>query len=182
MIELSDDFIDYLLATEKRKKVIRPFAKQNALLHRQRVEELERRRLEELRPTHLNGSTEAEVFLVSELKPWLDEWRRLWDIKHDRRTAQLKSDMPVMGPMQFLAGETGIHVRKIAAIMADPNKDENTPTYISFSRAEKLLQAIDREYLIDNGTLQSIKNPQWSFRKWIDFWVKSGCYDDMPFP
>lgn len=47
--------------------------------------------------------------------------------------------------------------------------------YCTLKVAERLLMAIDREYLLSNGTVPVIPNPRWSQERWHKYMEERGC-------
>lgn len=152
------------------------YARQNALLHMQRMEALAQRRKDEERQTNrVNGSGSPEVVSTEQLAPLLNGWRKLYDKEYDveYRMSDTKSGEPFTGPMQYLADQTGMPARRIQDIMNQKTK------FTSLYNTEKLLMAIDREYLIGSGEITIVPNPNWGFKKWIEYMIKSHCYNDL---
>jgi hypothetical protein len=75
----------------------------------------------------------------------------------------------VMGPWEWMEYETGIGgdvVRKIASCDRE---------YVSLTLAEKILMAIDKEYMLVNDEIPVIPNPRWSQEKWVKYMEERGC-------
>jgi hypothetical protein len=153
------------------------YAKHNALLHQLRMQELERRKVEELRDSqpYMNGAGEAEVVHSADLAPLLIAWRKWHDKEYNRddQSSQVQhaTDDPVIGSIQYLSEQTGLNPRRVYEVMHQEQK------YVSLTIAEKLLMAIDKEYIIDNGELLIIPNPHWSLKKWTNY-MNNSCYQD----
>src|SRR5215831_397077 len=99
------------------------FAKRNALLHEMRMQEMEQRRLEEQiqlirdeQPKKMNGQGEAEVVATASLAPILIHWRELWEKDYGPESLHLTDNMFV-GPIGYLAEQSGMNRRQINAIM-----------------------------------------------------------------
>ena len=120
-------------------------------------------------PTIYNGSGEAEVVLGEQLSSVLNEFREQWYKERPRDTFRPDKSSIFMGPVDFLVHHSGCSYRKIHGIMKGEYRT------VSFSTAEKLLQAIDREYMLSNGTIRILPNPNWSLEKWVNYMKERGC-------
>lgn len=130
---------------------------------RAEVEEAEKR---------YNGSGEAEVVMAKQIAEILEEWAERWmrERNHEiERDGWSDQSMTVMGPWDWLKEMTGLHIRRIYGIRQGEFK------YVSLTQAELLLQVIDREYLLSNGTVRVIPNPNWTPEKWLDYMKERGC-------
>ena len=129
---------------------------------------------EPLRP-HYFKQGEPEVVPTYQLAVVIREWslRFLADRPRDQwQTGKtfVDSGMPeFMGPVDWLTKETGIDQRQISRITT-----EETVT-TSLTVAEKLLMAIDREYMLANGEIQVVPNPSWSLDQWMSYMRERGC-------
>lgn len=142
----------------------------------QRMEALEQRRKDEQRQINrVNGSGAPEVVPTDQLAPLLKAWRKLYEKTNDikYRQSEIKGSDPVTGSMQYLVEHTGLHERRIYGIMEQESK------FTSLYIAENLLMAIDREYLIATEEITIVPNPNWGFKKWIEYMIKSHCYNDL---
>lgn len=74
-----------------------------------------------------------------------------------------------VGPVQFIAQETGINTRRISGFC-----NSEFPT-VSFYQAELVLLAIDREYLLSNGIIQVVPNPNWDLEDYLEWRREQGC-------
>ena len=110
--------------------------------------------------------SDAQVVLAEQVAKEIKEWTVKW-LK--TRTELEASDREVMGPVQWLAEESGVQRRQIARITSGDIKT------ISEEQAWKILKAIDREYLLVNRTIHVIPNPQWSLDHWIEYMRNQGC-------
>jgi len=159
------------------------YARLNALLHRQRIESEERRRLEEHihrikqdQPKKYNGAGEPLVVPSSALAPVLMEWKNWYELEHesDYQRGQINTDNPTMfGPMQYLEFHSGLPARRIYGIMRQETK------HTSLSIADRLLGAIDKGYLLASGAIPVVPNPHWRMDTWIAYMNKRGCSSDL---
>jgi hypothetical protein len=154
------------------------YAQQNALLHNQRMLEMQRRELEEQiqqiredQPKKLNGQGEAEVVATASLAPVLKHWREIWEREYGPENLHLTDNL-FIGPIGYLAEQSGVNRRQINAIMRQEWK------YCSVTKAEKLLMAIDREYMLATGEVPIIPSPYWSMEKWTKYMDSRGCTTD----
>lgn len=127
--------------------------------------DLERRR---------NGGGEAEVVLGSQLAEVLQEWQQLWFKERDPNLSRssewgMSYEDRVMGPNDWLTEKTGLNERRIAGFIKGEFKT------VPLTQAELVLLAIDKYYLLDNGTIRIIPNPNWSLEKWMDYMKERGC-------
>lgn len=113
-----------------------------------------------------NGKGEAQVVLGVQLAKVLQEWREAYD---RRNKGYDPSRDKIMGPMDWLKEMTGIHIRRIHGLVKGEYETVN------LSQAELVLMTIDREYLLSNGTIQVIPNPNWSLEKWTAYMERMGC-------
>lgn len=110
-----------------------------------------------------NVRSEAQVVLGQQLAAEIDAWRQAW-----LKTRTPERGNVLMGPLDWLRAETGINARQIH------NYANNKRKFVPFSDAEKILMAIDREYLL-GGTIHVIPNPAWSIDRWIEYMEERGC-------
>jgi len=154
------------------------YAKRNALLHEQRVLEMQQRKLEEyiqsIRDEQplMNGVGEAEVVVTALISAVLLDWRRKWDAEYDNNSVTSTSYNQFIGPMTYLVEQTGLPQRAIYRAMHGETK------HVSFTHAEKILMAIDREYMLSNGEIPVIPNPRWSMQRWTKYMASRGCTTD----
>jgi hypothetical protein len=161
------------------------YAQMNVLLHQQRVDAQERRQLEEHinrikqeQPKIYNSAGEPLVVPSSALAPVLNRWKDIYELEHDFEYLQAeninKEDKPdVFGPMQYLHFHSGVPIRRIFGIMRLETK------HTSLGIAEKLLSAIDREYMLKNGEIPVVPNPHWRMETWVAYMNKRGCSSDL---
>lgn len=117
-----------------------------------------------------NAAGEPEVVFGKQLAEVLDTWRQDW-LKKRTADEQRRGnpDNRVMGPLDWLKEMTGLHARRIYGLMQAENP------YVSLSQAELILMVIDREYLLSNGTIRVVPNPNWSPEKWLAYMEERGC-------
>jgi hypothetical protein len=113
------------------------------------------------------GGIDPEVVPTDELAPLLRRWRERYDlehdVEHDKGDAVNRDRASPFGPIQLLAFETGLNPRAIYRIM------EEQTEFTWLSKAEKLLMAIDKLYLLANGEINILPHPNFSFKRWIDY-------------
>ena len=132
------------------------FRNGNAARHRARMEE------KRVAVARYNGTGEPNVVPGYQLAPVLREWTRRW-----------LADRPngpngFVGPMQWLAHETGLDLRQVSRITNEEI------VVIGEQQAELLLLAIDREYMLYDE-IQVVPNPNWSLEKWLAWREERGC-------
>jgi hypothetical protein len=150
--------VTYYKKTEKAKlrerqheaRMARPLARL-----REEVEEAEKK---------YNAAGEPEVVFGKQLAEVLNTWREEWLKKRD-----YEKEQRVMGPLDWLKEMTGLHARRIYGLMQAENP------YVSLTQAELILMVIDREYLLSNGTIRVVPNPNWSPEKWLAYMEERGC-------
>jgi hypothetical protein len=94
---------------------------------------------------------------------------RAWTVRYLDGRDPRSTEGDVMGPVQYLRLHSGWDERQIARLTADELRTVN------LSAAESMLSAIDREYMLSNGEIHVIPNPNWSFEKWVDHMKGAGC-------
>ena len=152
------------------------YAKNNALLHQMRMQEMEQRKLEEhiqeIRDAEpmMNGTGEAEVVKTALLATVLNRWRKRFEVE----VGDFESG-DFVGPIGYLMEQSGIERRAIYRIMHMESK------YTSLTHAERMLMAIDREYMMYNGEIPVIPNPQWSYARWVNYMDSRGCTTDSEY-
>jgi hypothetical protein len=126
------------------------------------VRERERARAEDSPPPILNGAGEAEVVPGFQLAPVLRRFSKMW-------LAERPSGHDLVGPVQYLAQESGLNIRQVGRIV------RGEIHFVGLDQAEKLLIAIGREDLLRDGTIWTVPNPNWSLEAWIEY--KKTCDD-----
>lgn len=111
-----------------------------------------------------NGAGEPNVVPVYQLAPVLQEWTRRWLAERP-----IGNGEEFVGPMQWLAAETGLSVRQVSRIANEEL------VVIGEQQAELLLLAIDREYMLIHGEIQIVPNPNWSLERWLAWREQRGC-------
>lgn len=155
----------------------------NERMHKQRLESLEQRAIEERRveltrerDATKGGRGEPEVVLSSQLAPLMNEWRKKWDAEHSRhaptptrsgRNKRVDYDSS-MGPLDWLSEKTGINARRLNGMMRQEMK------HISLSQADLVLVAIDRLDAFHH-TVLIIPNPNWTMERWTGYMTERGC-------
>lgn len=130
------------------------------LLEAQRLLE----QLEALRATRQRG--EAEVVRAEPLGTILREWVIEWLAERPLETYGGES---MMGPMQWLAEKTEIHIRRVSGIV------NGEFPHVGLSQADALLTAIGQSYLLTIGEIPVIPNPNWSIEQWKAYMETRGC-------
>lgn len=110
--------------------------------------------------------SEPQVVIVQQIAREIREFNRKW---LSGRTQRESRNGEVMGPVQWLSQKTEINIRQIARIT---NEEVQT---VGLSDAEKILIALDLEYLLSNGEIHIIPNPRWSLEKWVAYMQAQGC-------
>lgn len=75
----------------------------------------------------------------------------------------------VTGPIQYLSEQSGINPRQIQRIIREEQR------HCSLDKAERLLMAIDREYMLKTGEIPTVPNPHWTFERWTEYMQRAGC-------
>lgn len=118
-----------------------------------------------------NGAGEAQVVpgyqLAAELQAWCKAWLSERPLAHKAEGQHGGAEF--VGPVQWLAAETGLSVRQVSRIC---NGELVT---VGHRQAELLLMATDREYLLGNGAIQVVPNQNWSLEKFINWKEQQGC-------
>lgn len=137
-------------------------------LHRERLERPLARLREEVEETErsYNGKGEAQVVLGNQLAKVLQEWRTAFDRRNEGYDTY--RDV-IMGPMDWLKEMTGLHIRRIHGLVKGEYE------IVPLTQAELVLMAIDKDYLLSNGTIHVIPNPNWSLEKWTNYMKERGC-------
>jgi hypothetical protein len=134
------------------------------------------------KPRGGSGLSEAEVVpadkLGQVLKLWINRWLAERDPDRERSTDRYYTGNgqgfagktpDVMGATQYLSLWTGIDQRQISAITNGERK------FVTLKNAEKLLMAIDREYMLSNGEIPVVPNPCWSAETYMAYRRERGC-------
>lgn len=140
------------------------FREANAARHRARMEQLSKS------SARYNGNGEPNVVPGYQLAAVLQDWCRRWLL--DRPKGALHGSIgghEFVGPVQYLAEESGIPIRRVSGYC-----NNEWPT-VGESKAERLLMAIDREYMLVTGEIQVVPNPNWSLEKWMAWREEQGC-------
>jgi hypothetical protein len=121
---------------------------------------------------------EPLVVPTSALSPILRRWKEIYELEHDfeYRTSEVflaQDGANVFGPIQYLEFHSGIPRRRIFGIINQEFK--NT----SLDNAEKLLMAIGKEYMLKNGEVPVVPNPNWKQETWVAYMNKRGCSSDL---
>jgi hypothetical protein len=87
-------------------------------------------------------------------------------------SGQFSGGQDFMGPLEWLRQESGVRVRQISRIKNEEIK------HASYSHAEALLMAIDREYMLHTGEIRVVPNPHWSQEQFVEYMQQRGCYAD----
>jgi hypothetical protein len=126
-----------------------------------------------------NGRGEAEVVPTEEIGALIRNFSKRWVAERPTSFREMEIDVPessirpnktvFMGPIDYLSTHTGIQPRQIARITSGELK------MLSFSQAEKLLMAMDKEYLLSTGEISVVRNPNWSPEKWMEYMESRGC-------
>jgi hypothetical protein len=156
------------MAARKHVPPDRP-SKRAAALHDQRLEKLSRRLQDgheaELKRRY-NGMGEAEVVLGEQLSNVIRQWVKEWLVDRPR-VDQINGR--VMGPMDYLKEQTGIHIRRVQGIANGEFK------LVSVTQADSILTVIGKQYMLSNGEIRVIPNPNWSLDRWTDYMRERGC-------
>lgn len=131
----------------------RGYKKQALKLHNERMEKA--RAGNDSQQRRYNGAGEAEVVPGYELSEILREWVV-------KRLAINQSTH------EWLAEQTGIHVRRISGLI------NGEYTCVPLSQADAVLQAIERADYLETR-LHVIPNPNWSPERWMQYMQERGC-------
>lgn len=114
---------------------------------------------------------DAQVVPGFQLAAILRDWSKKWLADRPLNTKTGNRDETFIGPLDFLAHETEMSTRQISRIINEELE------VVNFTTAEKLLMAIDREYLLAHeDVIQVVPNPHWSPEDWVAWMEKQrGC-------
>jgi hypothetical protein len=139
-------------------------SRQNAKLHKDRNEP---RQVQ----TKFRNLGEPEIVLVSELAPvvnaWINRWTKDRPMMMSLGNAATES-ATFYGPMKYISENSGVNPRRIYMVC------KMEMDRIGLSQAEKILQAIDREYMLATGEIQVLPNPNWKMAKWVEYMRERG--------
>jgi transcriptional regulator with XRE-family HTH domain len=74
-----------------------------------------------------------------------------------------------LGPQNYIAIHSGISIRQISRICNSETK------FVSLSKADAILSAIDQQELLRNGEIKIIPNPTWSMESYMRWMKERGC-------
>jgi len=74
---------------------------------------------------------------------------------------------------EWLSEESDVDAVQIRAVM------RQRWATIELKTAEKILMALDLEYLLSNGTIDVIPNPRWSKERWQMYMSERGCSEEL---
>jgi hypothetical protein len=122
-----------------------------------------------------NAAGSPEVVLGQQLAEILQEWKVNYlkernpekEFPKGWKTGVVNSQ--VIGPVDYLKEHTGLDPRRIFGMIKGEYK------IIALAQAELILMVIDREYLLSNGYLRVIPNPNWSLERWMNYMNERGC-------
>jgi hypothetical protein len=121
---------------------------------------------------YLTRRGEPEVVLGEQLAPVLQEWCVRWFRDRPQGGYSAKAwgtGVDFVGPVQWLAQETGMNVRRISGIC------NGEFSQVPLTQADKLLAAIGRVDLMATGEIQVVPSVRWSMEKWVAYMQERGC-------
>lgn len=119
-----------------------------------------------------NGLGDLEVVMNAELGPLIAAWREKWDAERPYTPAKVfyhAKRENFLTALEYLASGSGVSRRKINAIQAQESR------YTGLSIADRLLVAMNREHLLDDGTLHVVPNPGMGLEHWLKLMSERGC-------
>jgi hypothetical protein len=75
-----------------------------------------------------------------------------------------------IGALTYIEQESGLPIRTLNRIIRQEYKT------VSLRIADQVLGAIDREYLLVDGLIPVIPNPQWSYERYVRYMQERGCF------
>jgi len=103
--------------------------------------------------------------LGSILRAWVARW--LSDRPRGRKNNRAASEF--VGPINWLADETGIHISRVEQIC------NGEIPQVPLSQADKLLTATGEFYMLGHE-IRVIRNSHWSLEKWQEYMQERGCF------
>jgi hypothetical protein len=121
-----------------------------------------------------SGTSDPLAVNSQDLAPVLDKWIKIWNI--ERPSQRFSNDEQgwqqeekFISAMDYLESQSGINRRRIYDIVNMRQR------YVTLRVAERLLMAIDREYMLKTGEIPPIPNPHWSQEYWLEYMRQRGC-------
>jgi len=116
-----------------------------------------------------NGAGEAEVVPGFQIAEEIRKFQHNWELEYPE-----DGHSNFIGPFQYIEEETArlgarVPVRFISYLL---HGDKLT---VSLSRAEVILMAMGKEYLLQTGEIQVVPNPNWTFERWLNYMQERGC-------
>jgi len=111
---------------------------------------------------------EPEVVSAEPLGSILRAWVVSWLNERPRDVGQKWSN-EFVGPINWLADQTGIHISRVEQIC------NGKIPQVPLTQADKLLTAIGKNYIF-GSEIHVRRNPNWSFEKWQEYMQERGCF------
>lgn len=101
------------------------------------------------------------VVLREELCAVLDVWVRAQDIRAKEESGRHGRGDGVIGGLQMLAAQTGLHVDSVHSVVR-----RDRARYVGLNIADLLLRAVGETSALRDGRIQVLPNPRWSAAGW----------------
>ena len=122
----------------------------------------------------VNGSGKNFAYEVvdgDELREIINEWEAEWRKTRPSMGRGFNSPGYLISS-KFLEEITGMDESRISAVR---RSDHQKRKWISAIMADRLLTAIGRQHLLDNGTLRVVPNPRLSLERYQAWLAERGC-------
>jgi|SRR5215471_2418854 len=121
-----------------------------------------------------NSAGEAEVVPGFQIAEEIRKFQQRWEIEYPKDGLDFNSANIFLGPLQYIEEETArlgsrVPIRFLSYVL---HGDKLT---VGYSRAEIILMALGKEYLLKTGEIQVVPNPNWSLEKWLNYMESRGC-------
>jgi hypothetical protein len=121
------------------------------------------------------NNSDALVVYTADLSKYMIEWREKWladrPLRRVSTGANAYGKLPLfVGPMQYLAQESGMSERSLNRVIACETK------VTMYALAERIVLAMNMPGLISpGGPIPVVANPGWSEEKWLAYMEERGC-------
>jgi hypothetical protein len=122
-----------------------------------------------------NGASGAEVVWVTDLAPVVQRWvdnfykeRPLRKATGVRRSVNIEDYF--VGAVDYIEEQSGVNSRMILRILRYEQK------FVTLDNADRILMAIDRDYLLVDGMIPVAPNPMWSQERYVEYMQERGCF------
>lgn len=108
----------------------------------------------------------------------LQEWRMKYSAERPENhlapgeKAGVGTKYHFVSALMWLAQETGLHLRTCSGLCS------GEWPFVSLSRADKVLTAIGKSYLLgdrEDSEIKILRHPRWSQERWFAYMSKRGC-------